>query len=184
MLYATTVVSDTELQQIIDLQFINLKQHITPEEKNAQGFVTMVFSMDMLRAMHRLAPSIILKDANGKVVAYAIVFMKEGRAVYPGMESMFRNFEKISWKGKPFTSYNYYIMGQICVAKEVRGQGAVEMLYHKHREIYGQQFDCIVTEIANSNQRSLRAHERVGFKTISTHSDAIDDWNVVAWDWC
>ncbi len=183
MLSATTVSSDAELQQIIALQFINLKQNITSEEKNEQGFVTMVFTMDMLLAMHRLAPSVIVKDANGNVVAYAIVFLKEGRAGYPGMESMFRNIEKISWNGKPFTSYNYYIMGQICIAKEVRGQGVFEMLYHKHREIYGQQFDCIVTEIATSNQRSLRAHERVGFKTISTHSDAIDDWKVVAWDW-
>ncbi len=183
MLYATTVSSDAELQHIIDLQFINLKQNITPEEKNEQGFVTMVFTMDMLRAMHRLAPSIIVKDANEKVVAYAIVFLKDGRSLYPGMESMFLNFEKINWNDKPFTNYNYYIMGQICVAKEVRGQGVFEMLYHKHREIYGQRFDCIVTEIATSNQRSLRAHEKVGFKTISMHSDAIDDWKVVAWDW-
>jgi GNAT superfamily N-acetyltransferase len=182
MLFATTVSSEAELQQILDLQFINLKQHITPEEKNEQGFVTMVFTMDMLRAMHRLAPTVIVKN-NDRVVAYAIVFLKEGRSFYPGMEFMFRNFEKISWNGRPLNSYNYYIMGQICVAKEVRGQGVVEMLYQKHREIYGQQFDCIVTEIATSNHRSLRAHERVGFQTISTHSDAIDDWKVVAWDW-
>ena len=183
MLYPTTVTNEFELQQILDLQFINLKQNITPEEKKEQGFVTMVFTMDMLRSMHQLAPTVIVKN-DDRVVAYAIVFLKEGRSFYPGMESMFRNFEKISWNGKPFTSYNYYIMGQICVAKEVRGQGVVEKLYHKHREIYGRQFDCIVTEIANSNQRSLRAHERVGFKTIATHSDAIDDWNVVVWNWC
>jgi hypothetical protein len=183
MLNATTVTSNAELQQIIDLQFINLKQNITPEEKNEQGFVTMVFTMDMLRAMHHLAPSIIVKDGNDKVVAYAIAFLKEGRAGYPGMESMFLNFENISWNGKPFTSYNYYIMGQICIAKEVRGKGVFEMLYYKHREIYSHQFDCIVTEIATSNQRSLRVHERVGFQTLSMHQDAIDDWKVVAWDW-
>lgn len=182
MLYATTVESNAELQQILDLQRLNLKQNISAEEKDEQGFVTMVFNMEMMLQMHELAPSIIVKD-DDKVVAYAIVFLKEGRAFYPGMESMFRNFEKISWKGKPFTDFNYYIMGQICVAKEARGQGVVDMLYQKHREIYGSRYDCIVTEIAISNQRSLRAHERIGFKTISTHSDHIDDWKVVAWDW-
>jgi hypothetical protein len=182
MLYATTVDSTSELQQILDLQRINLKQNISSEEKDEQGFVTMTFNMEMLLQMHELAPSIIVKDEN-KVVAYAIVFLKEGRPFYPGMESMFRNFEKINWKGKPFTDLNYYIMGQICVAKEVRGQGVFDMLYQKHRKIYGSRYDCIVTEIAVSNHRSIRAHERVGFKTISTHSDAIDDWKVVAWDW-
>ena len=117
MLYATTVTSDAELQQILDLQFINLKQHISPEEKNEQGFVTMVFTMDMLRAMHQLAPTIIVKD-DDRVVAYAIVFLKEGRSFYPGKESMFKNFEQISWNGKWFTSYNYYIMGRSALLKK------------------------------------------------------------------
>lgn len=182
-LYATTVQNDDELQQIIDLQRSNLKQHISEKEKREQGFLTMVFTMDMLKAMHELAPSVIVKNKEGTVVAYAIVFLKEGRSVYPGMEPMFRHFETIYWKQQPFTTFDYYIMGQICVAKEVRGQGVFDMLYHKHRDEYGKNYDCIVTEIASSNTRSLRAHQRVGFETISRHSDAYDNWEVVVWDW-
>ena len=142
----------------------------------------MPFTLGMLEAMHQFAPSVVIKKAD-TVVAYAIVFLKEGRNVYPAMEPMFNNFEKITWRNKPFVNYHYYIMGQICIAKEYRGLGLFEKLYHKHKELYQSEYDCIVTSISESNYRSLRAHERFGFKTISAHSDAIDRWKVVAWDW-
>lgn len=183
MLYATTVTTEQELQQIIDLQRINLKQHISEEEKQRQGFLTMTFTMDMLRAMHQLAPSIVVKNDNDQLLAYAIVFVQEARAAYPNMDPLLRHLTHVEWRGKPFSECKFYIMGQICVAKEVRGMGVFDVLYHKHRDIYREKFDCIVTEISLSNSRSLRAHKRVGFETISTHADTIDDWEVVAWDW-
>ncbi len=74
-------------------------------------------------------------------------------------------------------------MGQICIAKVYRGQGLFEQLYNYHKEIYQPQFDLFVTEISTRNHRSLRAHEKVGFKTIHTHRDNLDEWRVVAWDW-
>lgn len=183
MLKAATVTDITELEQILMLQSINLKQHLSEKEKQEQGFLTMQFTLDMLMKMHQLAPSIIVKNNENKVVAYAISFLKEGREVYPQMEPMFRHFEKITWKGRRFTEMNYYIMGQICVAREARGMGAVGLLYQKHKDEFSHRFECIVTEISENNLRSLNAHRRVGFECISTHQDEIDQWQVVAWDW-
>jgi RimJ/RimL family protein N-acetyltransferase len=57
------------------------------------------------------------------------------------------------------------------------------MLYDKHKEAYGNQYDFIVTEIATRNTRSIRAHEKIGFKTIHQFTDATDDWDIVLWDW-
>jgi L-amino acid N-acyltransferase YncA len=74
-------------------------------------------------------------------------------------------------------------MGQICVDKAYRGKGVFELLYQKHREIFEKSYDFIVTEISTRNTRSLRAHEKVGFKTIHTYRDSMDEWNVVVWDW-
>jgi hypothetical protein len=28
----------------------------------------------------------------------------------------------------------------------------------------------------------MRAHERVGFKTVQTFRDATDEWNILVWD--
>jgi len=182
MFYSATISSDEELLQILDIQKKNLRQNISGEEKDEQGFVTMPFTLPMLQAMHELAPSVIVKDVD-KVVAYAIVFMKEGRLLYPALEPMFINFEKVSWQGKPLNSHQFYVMGQVCVAKEYRGKGVFDLLYQKHKEIYQSKFDFVITEISTDNHRSLRAHERIGFQTIATHRDELDEWDVVLWDW-
>jgi len=59
----------------------------------------------------------------------------------------------------------------------------VNMLYQKHREVYSNQYDFILTEISTSNLRSLKAHEKMGFETIYTYQDSVDEWNVVVWNW-
>jgi L-amino acid N-acyltransferase YncA len=182
MITATTVKSIEELEQILSLQKKNLKQNITLQEKDSQGFVTMEFTMPMLQELHALAPDVVIKD-DDKVVAYAIVLLQEGRKAYPTLEPMFVSFEKLNWKGKPLHDYKFYAMGQICIDKAYRGRGLFDMLYQKHKEIYKDQFDFIITEISTSNYRSLRAHKRVGFQTINTFRDVMDEWDVVIWDW-
>jgi len=182
MIQATTVTTPGELLQILDLQKRNLKQHISEEEKDEQGFVTMPFNIQMLEVFHSLAPSVIIKD-DDEVVAYAMVLLQEGRYAYPGLEPMFVNFNKLSWKGKPLYDYKFYVMGQVCVDKAYRSKGLFDILYQKHKEIYENKFDFIVTEISTSNYRSLKAHKRVGFVTINTFKDSMDEWDVVVWDW-
>jgi L-amino acid N-acyltransferase YncA len=182
MIYATTVSTPKELQQILELQKRNLKQHISEAEKDEQGFVTMSFSTEMLEKFHSFAPSIIIKD-DGKVIAYAIVLLQEGRQSYPGLEPMFINLEKLQWKEKSLYNYKFYVMGQICIDKEYRGIGLFDKLYMKHKEIYQQQYDFIVTTISTSNFRSLKAHKRVGFVPINRFTDPLDEWDVVLWDW-
>ena len=182
MIQATTVSTKYELQQILDLQKKNLKQHISPEEKDEQGFVTMPFTMNMLEKFHAIAPAVIIKDDN-KVIAYAMVVLLEGRKSYPDLEPMFASFEKLTWQGKSLYDYEFYVMGQICIDKEYRSKGLFDMLYQKHKEIYQSRFDFIITEISTSNFRSLKAHKRVGFVTINTFTDPLDEWDVVVWDW-
>jgi predicted GNAT superfamily acetyltransferase len=182
MYLATTVSNSHELQQILDLQQQNLKQFITPEEKQAQGFLTMQFNLPMLEKLQALAPSIIIKY-NDEVVAYAMTLTLEGREAYPDLEPMFVNFEKLQWKHKPLYDYQFYVMGQICVAKEHRAKGLFDKLYQHHKEVYSSRYDFIITEISTSNHRSLQAHKRVGFDTIASYTDSMDTWNVVVWDW-
>jgi ribosomal protein S18 acetylase RimI-like enzyme len=182
MLTAGLAKTESDLRQILSLQELNLKQNISAQEKATEGFLTMQFSMEMLRQLHDLAPSVVVRDGNN-IIAYAIVLLKEGRKAYPDLENMFLHLETISWLGKPLYDYKYYVMGQICVDKNYRGQQVFSMLYNKHRELYKERFDFIVTEISTSNHRSIRAHEKTGFQTIHTYRDYMDEWNVVLWNW-
>lgn len=182
MYTATTVSTDRELEQILHLQQQNLKQFITQEEKQAQGFLTMQFNLPMLRQLHAIAPSIVVKQGD-EVVAYAMSVMLESRAAYAQVENMFASFDDARWKGRPLYDYRFYVMGQVCVAKEHRGKGLFDQLYAHHREVYSPRFDFIITEISTSNLRSIQAHRRVGFQTIHTYTDEVDTWNIVVWDW-
>lgn len=171
-----------ELQQILRLQEKNLIQRIDETEMMSQGFVTLRHDLTILEQMHRLAPSIIIKD-DDKVVAYALTMLQECRQLMPDLEPMFSLFDNLSWNNKPLNDYRFYVMGQICIAKEYRGQGLFEQLYQYHKNNYRSQFDLCVTEISRRNHRSLRAHEKMGFKIIHNHRDQLDEWVIVAWDW-
>ncbi len=182
MLLATTVTTTEELQQVLDLQKKYLVGNIGQEEMQSQGFLTVQHTLALLQQMHSLAPSIIIKDGE-KVVAYALVMLRECRNLVPALVPMFDSFDRLQWQDKPLSNYRFYVMGQVCVAKEYRGQGLFDMLYQHHRKIYQPQFDFIITEVATRNKRSLRAHERAGFKTIHIYRDELDEWEVVLWDW-
>jgi RimJ/RimL family protein N-acetyltransferase len=64
-----------------------------------------------------------------------------------------------------------------------RGSGVFDALYAEHRAQYADRYDLLVTEVATRNTRSMRAHERVGFRTLHTYRDATDEWALIAWDW-
>jgi GNAT superfamily N-acetyltransferase len=167
-----------ELEQILQLQAANLRDHVSPEQAAREGFVTVAHTLDVLERMHALAPSIIAKEGE-RLAGYALVMPVEARPFVPLLEPMFQLLETLSWRGRPLREYRSYIMGQVCVAEAYRGQGVFDALYRQHRASYGARFDCTVTEVATRNTRSMRAHSRVGFEVIETYRDAMDEWAVI-----
>ena len=182
MLHPTLTSATEELQQILALQGENLLQHIDEKEIQSQGFVTLRHDLNILQQMHSLAPTVIVKDGD-KVVGYALTMLPECRQLVPDLEPLFSRLDKLSWNGQPVTAHSFYVMGQVCIAKQYRGQGLFDELYSHHKRIFQAKFDLFITEIATRNHRSIRAHERVGFKAIHTHRDELDEWVVVGWDW-
>jgi GNAT superfamily N-acetyltransferase len=171
-----------ELEQILALQRANLAPALSPAEARAQGFVTVEHDLDILERMHALAPSIVARDGE-RLAGYALAMPLAAQAYVPILASLFQLLGTLSWRGRPLPERSHYVMGQICVAKEYRGQGVFDALYQGHRAEYAARFDLLVTEIATRNTRSLRAHERVGFVPLHHHADHVDDWVIVGWDW-
>jgi ribosomal protein S18 acetylase RimI-like enzyme len=182
MLYPTVVTDKNDLLQIYELNQQNIRDHVAPEEQAREGFVSWLYPPELLQKMHELAASVIVKD-DDMVVGYALTTLRDASGFHPDLETMFRNLQSIYYKGQLLFSYRFYCMGQICVAKAYRGKGLVDMLYRKHKEIYSGQYDFILTEISTRNLRSIKAHERIGFKSVYSYRDAMDEWAVVIWDW-
>ncbi|HEX7903719.1 MAG TPA: GNAT family N-acetyltransferase [Chitinophagaceae bacterium] len=181
-MYTALTSTKDELKQILKLQEENLAGNIDKTEMESQGFVTLHHSYPVLEQMHNLAPSVLVKD-DDTVAGYALTMLRECRQLIPDLEPMFALLDTLSWNNKPLNDQRFYVMGQICIAKKYRGMGLFDELYQYHKKIYQSQFDLFITEIATRNHRSIRAHERIGFKTIHTHRDELDEWVVVLWDW-
>lgn len=182
MLYATTVNSDKDLQQIQKLNEQNLKKNLIEDDLLNQGFVSWLYSLDLLKKMHSLAPSIVVKD-DDKVIGYALVTLKEAITFHNDLQAMIANLQSVVYKGKRLLLHNFYLMGQVCIDRNYRGKGVFCLLYQEHKKVYYPKFDLLVTEISANNKRSLKAHEKVGFKNVYTYHDKMDKWNVVVWDW-
>jgi len=174
--------TDSELVQIIDLQQRNRLDAVADEQRATEGFVTMAYTIDELRLMSGGYRHVLAKSG-GLVVAYALVMLKQCRASFPFLDDMFDNAERAVFKGMPMRDSAYCFMGQVCVDQAFRGNGVFRQLYQTLREQMRADFDCVITEVSLQNLRSLRAHERVGFKQIMEGGAGASEWRVIAWDW-
>ena len=179
---ATIVTSNKELEQIVELSQKNMRANFTDAEQNKYGFLTWNYSFELLQLMNEQHPHVIVKDDNN-VIAYARVALKKSVAFHANIKAMILQLDALTYKSKSLAEYKYYVIGQVCVDADYRGKGVFEMMYLQHKALLEKEFDFVITEISTSNKRSLRAHEKMGFKTIYTYSDAMDEWNVVIWEW-
>lgn len=174
--------SATELIEIIALQKKNHRDYVSAEEGLKNGFVSVMHGVALLEEMNVASPQIIAKR-DKEVIAFALVMLKEFRSRIPVLIPLFEMLKQLSYNHKKLEEYSYYVMGQICIAEKYRSVGVFDKLYLKHKEMNSKKYDLCVTEVSTSNVRSLKAHQRVGFKTIHIFTDFTDEWQIMVWDW-
>lgn len=162
----------TQLKQILTLQQQNLAKNLTDNEMVQEGFVTLVYTLEQLQQMNTLSAHSIALYKN-KVVGYALAMHPSYKTEIPAIQPMC---------AKITTHYNkqdYLLMGQICVAKNHRGQGVFRGLYQHMQQHLPQNLNVIITEISVSNTRSMQAHEAIGFTQICEHTVHGKKWSIV-----
>ncbi|GAB3490842.1 hypothetical protein GCM10027341_03080 [Spirosoma knui] len=184
MISITTVQSDADVHGILDLQQKNLRKNVSLDIQVDQGFVTVEHDPDVLTRMNQAAPSVIAKDGDA-VVGYALTMLPQFGTDVPELLPLFELINTLTYQDKPLRSYDWYVMGQVCVADGYRGQRLFDRMYEHQREVYSDRYQLLVTDISELNTRSLRAHARVGFEPIhSFHDVTLDEtWVIVVWDW-
>jgi GNAT superfamily N-acetyltransferase len=178
-----TASSDEDLHQILALQQRNLEEGLSPREVRDQGFVTVRHDFALLRSMNDAAPHIIAVS-DGQVVGYALVMLRSFRDRIPILQPMFATLGRLTYRERPVNGYHYCIMGQVCIDKPWRGQGVFGGLYQALRRHYSEEYDLVITEVAQRNGRSIRAHEKVGFELLHRYPAADGEvWDLILWDW-
>ncbi|MEN2284048.1 GNAT family N-acetyltransferase [Algoriphagus sp. SE2] len=174
--------SESDLQGILELQQKNLPQNITPEEKSEQGFVRVEHNLELLGLLNSIEAHVIAKDGNS-VVAYILAMTKKSRNDVPMLIPMFHQLDKLTYKGKLVSEYNYMVIGQVCIGKNYRGQGLFASCFEAYSAAFAKDYDFAITEISISNPRSIKAHQKAGFEIIHTFQDEFETWVIVVCDW-
>ena len=183
MITYTTSTTETELSEILQLQKVNLPKNLTESEMLSQGFVTVSHSFDDLKKLNNYEQHLIIKD-NNKVVGYLLAMTQHSKQDIPVLIPMFEMFDKILYKEKLISAYHYIVVGQVCIAKDYRGQGLLNESYAAYKNNFKEKYDFAITEIATNNTRSINAHKKAGFFEIQRFYDTNHiEWSIVIWDW-
>ncbi len=167
-----------ELQAIQDLQQANLPEALSEEEALAQGFVTIRHELSLLEEMNRPFPHIVAR-MDDQVIGYTLVMLRSFSERIPLLIPMFREIDSTVYRGKLLEGSRYLVMGQVCIAKGFRGQGIFTGLYAEMKRRLCDHFEYIITEVSERNQRSMRAHEKVGFKHIKAYNADGEHWVIL-----
>jgi GNAT superfamily N-acetyltransferase len=178
--FAVATTTD-HFEQIIHLQKQNLYKSLSPEQQDQQGFVFAEHTVNLLQLMAAQIPQVIALY-QGKVIGYNLAMTAAMEKELPSLEPMFKEFHKSQYKNKVLTAYRFFVGGQVCVDKDFRGLGLLSKLYNATARFVDPDFELCITEIAVRNANSLKVHQKMGFKVVSTHNDGFGDWNVVVWD--
>lgn len=165
-----------ELHEILDIQKRNVKSILTDEELRSEGFITVNHNFEMLKKMNDTCPHIIVKDGN-TVAGYALVMLPSFKQEIPTLIPMFNIADEL------LGDKNYLAMGQICIDKPYRKLGLFRGMYQYYRKELQNKFDCLITEVASDNIRSLEAHKRIGFKILLTQIRSDTSWVLMKWGW-
>lgn len=185
MISITTVQSEADVLALAALQQENLRQNVPIDEQISDGFVSIQHKPDLLWRMNKAAPTIIAKSSNSELVGYSLTMLPEFARDVPDLQTLFTLIERVQYKGKYLQDYHYYVQGQVCVKKQFRGQKIFQNMLYKHRELYSNRYEMMITCISSKNNPSLRAHAAVGFKDIHSYTDPIinETWHILLWDW-
>jgi len=168
--------TNKELTGIIALQHKNLPLHISKNEKDEQGFVTIQHTLELLTKMHETHPHVIAKH-NDNVVGYALCMLPEFRNEIPLLTPMFDLTDKAI--GALNENLNYMVMGQVCIDKDYRKKGIFRALYKYMQENISKEYNAIITEVDVKNVRSINAHKAVGFETLKEYQSNNQNWELI-----
>lgn len=170
------VASENELRQILNLQQKNTISVLSSSEQMQEGFITVSHTYEILKQMNDECAHIIAKDGD-LVVGYALAMASSLRNEIALLTPMFISADEL------LSGRKYIAMGQICVDKNYRKKGIFREMYAFYREQLQYKYDCLVTEVATENNRSLQAHKSVGFKILKTEITDGVSWELMNWDW-
>ncbi|MBP1682342.1 MAG: acetyltransferase protein [Proteobacteria bacterium] len=170
-----------DIDEVLELHAKYQIDSISHEDKK-DGFVTTSFTKEQLAKVINEEQGLFIARKNDKVVAYVMCGSWKFCSIWPIFTQMVQDLPNLSYLGQAITTENSYQYGPVCVDKSVRGSGVLEALFDFAREEMSQRYPIMVTFINKINQRSFKAHTRLGLEVIAEFSFNNNHYYELAYD--
>lgn len=170
-----------DISGILDLQAANLFSELTVADR-AKGFVTTPFTIPLIEEIIRREGLFIALDGE-KVVAYVFAGDWDYFCHWDIFKYMVTRFPDLEFAGKPITTKNTFQYGPICIDKNYRGQGLINLIFEEMRLSMQNKYPISLTFINAVNIPSTKAHtEKLGWKIIDRFVFNNNDYLGLAFD--
>lgn len=182
MIQFSRVKSHSDLVKIKALQNENLRSLISETEASDQGFLTAEYSLSFLEKMNNACPSVIAKE-NDSLIGYCLAAVQSIRGDHELLEDLFAKIDETLYKEQVLKYSNYVVVGQLCVKRNFRGRNIAQGLYSHFKTSLSPDFEYCITDIQQTNKRSIHTHLKAGFEIIGSLTFNSEPWVMVLWDW-
>jgi hypothetical protein len=152
------IATTNDILSILQLQDLYLVANLSDEEKK-HGFVTTPFSVAQLTFVINNQGLFIAKE-NNNVVAYIVAESWAFFSQYPIFEYMITLLPTIRFLDYDFTTENSFQYGPICIHKDYRGKGLINLLFEFMRIHVSKKYPLSLTFINKINVPSMMAHTK------------------------
>jgi len=162
----TRIGNTNDINGILSLQERNLYSNLTEIERKS-GFVTTPFTASQIQEIIKQNGIFIAENKNKEIISYAFAGSWEYFEQWEIFNFMVSRFPKLSFNGKAITSKNSFQYGPICIDKNYRGNGLLNLIFEEMRIEFLKKYLISITFINKANAISEKAHtKKLGWKII------------------
>jgi len=141
---------------ILRLQSANYIANLSDEERK-DGFLSAQFTLEQTAAMAE-DPGTMVAVVDNSLAGFLCAFRREFDTGSPVIAKMLDSYDRVTFEGKPLSSFNSYMYGPVCIAREHRRRGLLRGLYEAQKKDLAGRFEVGVAFVSRSNPHSLQAH--------------------------
>lgn len=141
---------------ILQLQSANYIAKLSVEERK-EGFLSAQFTPEQTAAIAQdLGTTVAVVD--NSLAGFLCAFRREFDSGSPVIARMLDSYDRVTFEGKALSSFNSYIYGPVCIAREHRRRGLLRGLYEAQKRDLAGRYEVGVAFVSRSNPYSLQAH--------------------------
>ena len=159
------VAMQNDMQGALELLQSQHRDNLSDSEKQ-DGFISVRFTMETLNEMTDNGITVVAVADDITAGVLSAQSCDYNLRSIPLAAKLIEACHGLTFQNEDIELDRAIICGPVCVAKDFRGQGIFEKMYDVFKVEARDSYDLGLTLIARTNPRSLRAHEKIGYKNL------------------